>query len=372
MKMKWLWRGIAWGLCGLLSACGNRGETPPPPAPENALVVTDALARTVHFDQPPRRMAITGKASFMIENAVYLFPQARRMGLDFLGGRSPQRPEAGDFLSLVVPQHAARPPLNGQAGMEQVAATRPDLVLMKSSVQRAGDALEQVGLPVVFLDLETPAQYERDLAILGQVLGAPEEAQHLAAYYRDIAGRVADRLAAAPNLVRPRTLLIQYTEHNGAAAFSVPGPDWIQTELVERAGGLPVWKDSAQRGGWTIVNLEQIAVWNPDVVLLVDYRGNAAPAVETLRASPQWQTLRATRENQIHPFPGDFSSWDQPDPRWGLGLLWLATRLQPALFHDVDLEAEILRFYALYGLSPDTVRSRILPLVAKGLDHAPR
>ena len=334
------------------------------------LTVTDAAGRQVKLAGTPQRMAITGKASFMIENAVYLFPEARQKGLDFLGGRSIQRPEAGDFLALIVPDHAARATLGGQAGIEQVAASRPDVVLMKRTVQQVGETMDQVGLPVVFLDLETPTQYERDLAILGQILGAPESAQSLIAYYRGILDDAVRRTAALDPAAKPRTLLIQYTERNGTAAFSVPSPEWIQTELVERAGGRPVWKESAQRGGWTIVNLEQIAVWDPDVVFVVNYRGDAVRAVAAIRADSQWQTLRATREQRIYAFPGDFCSWDQPDPRWGLGLLWLATRLQPDSFRDVDLPAEINRFYALYGLSEENVRAHILPLLPEDLAHA--
>ena len=314
-------------------------------------------------------MAISGKASFMIENAVYLFPEAREKGLDFLGGRSIQRPEAGDFLALVVPDLAGRATLGGQAGIEQVAAARPDVVLMKRTVQQVGETMDQVGLPVVFLDLETPTQYERDLAILGQVLNAPASAQTLIAYYHGILDDTARRTAVLAPETKPRTLLIQYTDRNGTAAFSVPSPDWIQTDLVERAGGIPVWKDSAQRGGWTIVNLEQIAAWNPDVVFVVNYRGNASPAVTSIRADSQWQALRAAQENRIFAFPGDYCSWDQPDPRWGLGLLWLGTHLHPELFRDVDLMAEIQRFYALYGLSAEDIRAHIQPLLPEDLVH---
>lgn len=353
----------------LCAACG-KSSAPAAAAPAaGAIVVVDAGGRTVTLPAAPRRISVAGKAAFMIENAIYLFPEARQKGLAFLGGRFAQRAEAGDFLALVAPERADRGAWGGETGLEQIAATQPDLVLMKNSTPRAGDALAGAGLPVVFLDFETPAQYERDLAILGQVLAATNRAAELIAYYRGVRTGVRARTAdlAAPD--KPRTLLIQYADRGGARAFSVPPPNWIQTEMVETAGGLPVWKDAAQPGGWTVVNLEQIAVWNPDVVLVVNYRGQAAPVVETLLNDPQWQTLRAAQARRIHAFPGDYCSWDQPDPRWGLGLLWTATRLHPARFADVDLEMEVFRFYALYGLAAATVRERILPLIREDLAH---
>ena len=369
MKLKILTLGIAWGAACFLSACGERAGTRPAPASEKTVVVTDALERVVHFDQPPRRIAIAGKASFMIENAIHLFPEAREKGVDFLGGRFAQRAEAGDFLALVAPGHAAAATLGGEAGVEQIAATRPDVVLMKNSGRRAGDALDGAGLPVVFLDFETPAQYERDLAILGQVLDATNRAGELVAYYRGVQAAVRAQTAGLDATAKPRTLLIQYAARSGTVAFSVPPPDWIQTEMVERAGGIPVWKDAAQPGGWTVVHLEQIAAWDPDVVLVVNYRAPAAQTVETLLGDPSWQALRAARTRRIYAVPGDYCSWDQPDPRWGLGLLWMATRLQPDRFAAVDLQKEILRFYALYGLDESAVRAHILPLIHEDLAH---
>ena len=84
MKLTRLSLGVAWGTACLLSACGDRAGDPSAPASKNAVVVADALDRAVHFNQSPRRIAIAGKASFMIENAIHLFPEAREKGVDFL------------------------------------------------------------------------------------------------------------------------------------------------------------------------------------------------------------------------------------------------------------------------------------------------
>ena len=366
--MKFRFLPLIFLAASLLASCGKPPPSPPQ-HPADAIALVDAAGRTVRLDRPPRRMAISGKASFMIENAVYLFPEARERGLDFLGGHPPQRPGVPDFLSLVASNRV--PSLSaGDAGAEQIAASRPDAVLMKSSSRRAGASMDQIGIPVVFLDLETPAQYERDIAILGLVLSAPESASKLIGYYRGIANLVAERAASLADADKPRVLLLQFSDLNGTAAFSVPPPDWIQTELVVRAGGSPVWTNSAQRGGWTIVNLEQIAAWNPDAVVVVQYRGDSSRAVESMCADPRWLSLRAAADNRIFAFPGDFCSWDQPDPRWGLGLLWLAARLHPGLFPDVDILAEVFRFYALYGLDADSVRHVVLPLLTGDLSHA--
>lgn len=352
-----------------LVGCTGKTESPTSENPSHGgLIVTDALNRVVSLQRIPQRISISGKASFMIEDAVYLFSEARENNVMFLGGQYAQRAEAGDFLSLITPDHAESATLSGEAGTEQIAAGRPDVVLMKSSAAAKGTVMEQVSIPVVYLDFETPAQYERDLSILGSLLNAPVSAGELVDYYRHIVSTVQERTASTPDTEKPRGLLLQYTERGGEIAFKVPPPEWIQTELVELAGAMPVWKESAQSGGWTVVNLEQIAVWNPDMVWVVNYRGSADQSVEALRADPRWQSLRAAQSNRIFAFPADYCSWDQPSPRWGLGLWWLAKTVHPDLFADVDLYGEIDRFYALYGLNAEAVRTRILPLIQENLN----
>ncbi|MBP7635967.1 hypothetical protein KBA41_17515, partial [Candidatus Ozemobacteraceae bacterium] len=55
-------------------------------------------------------------------------------------------------------------------------------------------------------------------------------------------------------------------------------------------------------------------------------------------------------------------SWDQPDPRWVLGLAWLATKIHPALFPDNDMKAEARTFFKnFYGIEGEAVEKTILP-----------
>jgi len=330
------------------------------------LFAAAGLPAAVGFAQQPQRIAVAGKASFMIADALYLFPSARSCVVARSSGTI-ARPGTADFLARFDAQSTEPVALIGNAGVEPIAAARPDLVLLKSSSSQLAGDLARLGIPAVTLDFEVPEHYARDLAALGRALGAEDRARELAAYYESVLESVRRKTAALASGRRPRTLLIQYSERGGVTAFSVPPAEWIQTRLVELAGGIPVWKDAAARGGWTVVNLEQIAAWDPDVVLVVSYAAPADGAVAAIVADGRWAGLRAARAGKVFAFPGDFRSWDQPDTRWPLGLLWTAARLQPELFHDVDLPAEVIRFYSLYGLDEATVRAEILPMIREGL-----
>ena len=85
--------------------------------------------------------------------------------------------------------------------------------------------------------------------------------------------------------------------------------------------------------------------------------------VNSLKADPQWQSLRALKDGKLYGFAGDMLSWDQADARWILGLAWLAGKLHPDLFSDVDIYKEAQTFYIeMYGLSEASFQKNILPL----------
>ncbi len=112
---------------------------------------------------------------------------------------------------------------------------------MKSSnASSLGKALEAVKIPVVYLDFETPEQYPRDLKTLGQLFQNPDQAAKLAAYYQEKADAIAKPVAGLSDAQKPKTLVLYYSEKDGAVAFNVPPMGWMQTLQIKIAGGIPV------------------------------------------------------------------------------------------------------------------------------------
>ncbi|HNR47584.1 MAG TPA: ABC transporter substrate-binding protein [Anaerolineaceae bacterium] len=341
-----------------LSACT------PMPAPANAsITIVDARGRTVTLPAAPQRIVIAGRASALLADAVYLFPEAEDRVVAF----STTSQGTGDFISVLDPNFADKAAFGTDVGPEQVVAFTPDLVIMKSYMaEKLGTPLEALGIPVIYLDLETPEQYTRDLNILGQVFQNEARAAELTTYYADVVQRVNTGLAQSQP--RPRVLLIYYTNRDGEIAFNVPPVGWLQTTLVQLAGGEPIWQDIELGSGWTKITLEQIAAWDADQIYLVAYTVNAADVVSQLEQDPAWQELRAVKAGQLHPFPVDYLSWDQPDPRWALGLLWLADTIQPGVL-PVDMLAETQTFYQkLYGLDQAAFEQLIAPVLPENLE----
>ena len=323
--------------------------------------VTDGMGRTVAFDKTPSRIVLVGKSLFMVADAIYLFPEAGK-NIIAIGATNQG---SGNFIPLIDETYATKTVLDSNASVEDIAAMQPDLVITKSlNAETYGTPLEQLGVPVIYLDFESAEQYQRDLATLGQIFNNPAKAEELAAWFQGKVEAVSGVVAGLSEDQKPKTLLIYYSEKEGAISFNVPPASWMQTYMVETAGGTPVWLDTNPGKGWATVNIEQIAAWNPDVVLIVSYFKPVSEVVDLLKADEQWQLLDAVKNNKMYGFPTDAYSWDQPDPRWALGLQWVATKLHPDLFADLDILAETKAFYLdLYGMNEAAFTEKIEPIL---------
>jgi len=325
-------------------------------AASDAIIITDALERQVSLSSVPERIVITGKALIMIADAAYIFPEApeRIVGLGNAGQGD------SNFIALIDPGYTTKAVLENNAGAEQIAALQPDLVILKSYLaETVGRPIEAIGIPVIYVDFETPEQYTRDLAIFGQVFQNPDRASEVAAYYQTKAEQIQQ--AVSDTKTQPRVLMLYYNDKDGNVAFNVPHADWMQTRIVEMAGGIPIWTEANLGSGWTQVSLEQIAAWDADQIFIIAYRQDSADVTAALEADPNWQALAAVQNGQLHAFPGDLYSWDQPDVRWLLGLTWLAGQLHPERFPELDITAEARAFYEnLYGLDSAFFEGNIL------------
>ena len=311
--------------------------------------VTDALGRSLSFWRIPERIVIAGSAAPALVDTVCLFPGVSQR----VTGVGETDQGLGDFLTLIDRAAGAKARFTDSAAPEQLAAVRPDLVILQSSAKaQLGDALERFAVRVLYLDLESPEKFSASVQTLGGLFQQPERAHFIQDWYSARVRAVARATAGAQKIP---VLVVRYCAENGTNAFSVPPANRIQTVTTETAGGRPVWKDAGQGDRWMKVGLEQLSAWNPRCLFVVSCGKPAGPAVEDIRNSG---ALAGT----IAGFPSDFYSWDQADPRWILGLEWMAVTLHPELFPDLDLGAEIREFFTrLYGIDESTMSSEIFP-----------
>ena len=329
-----------------------------PIALDEPLVLTDAAGRTVTLEALPGRLAVVGTGPHMSLHILYMFDEGRER----LIATESRASTASEFLPMVDPVFESVPTLAAHPNVEQIASMSPDLVIMKGITEDAtAVGLAEAGIPVLYVDLETMDAFFQDLANIGAVLGNPERAEEIAAFYRSRLEGIDAALAEISE--RPDVLLLSYSVRGTEVAVKVPAAAWMQTAEIERAGGNPVWLEAAApTDGWTVTNFEQIARWDPEMIFVViDHTLDMQGVIDSLKADANWAALKAVQSDALYAFPQDIFGWDQPEPRWILGVQWLATRLHPD-YVELDMDAEVRSWFSeLYGMDEAAFEANILP-----------
>lgn len=236
------------------------------------------------------------------------------------------------------------------ANVEVLLRARPDLVVDVGATapvfaELAARVQQQTGLPYLLLDGRFEAIPET-LRALGHAMGDKDSAERLARYCEDALAEVTRRVAQVPAAKRPR-------------AYYGRGPHGLQTALggsinvqvMEYLGAKNV--AGGVRGGLAVVSLEQVLVWDPEVIFTSDPN-----FFEQVWRDPRWASVEAVRSKRVYLSPHLPFGWFDfpPGANRIIGLYWAGKLLYPALFPE-DLRAKTAEFYRLfYHRDPDAAQ----------------
>ncbi len=272
--------------------------------------VVDEVGRTVRVPLVPTR--IVSLAPNLTETVYALGLQDRLVG---------------DTDYCDYPPEAQKKPKVGGAinpNLEQIAALRPDLVLVTKDLNRLDTvrALDTLGIP----SYSTDAAHTIDGIIsstekLADILGATQAG-------KTVGDDLNRRLAALQEKLRsvPAThvLFVVWTEPLISA-----GKNTFIADALRKAGAISI-VDSTQ--DWPQMSLEEVVHQQPDyLVFAAEHTGAGTRAFEELVNRPGWQLLNAVR-NQHYAVISD--AVNRPAPRIVSAIEDLAHQLHPASFQD--------------------------------------
>lgn len=344
------------GFAFLISGC-SRATT----IQTNQKNVIDALGREVTLNGEPSRLVIIGKQAPMLTNFLYLFKSADKK----LVGLEKRSQSTDDFLKLINTNIGEKYILEKGAGAEQVVPLEPDMVIMKSSMRDTiGKPFEDLSIPVVYVEFENVDQIYRDIRILADILNEKQRGEELISSYQKYYKQLQDRVINKPAEEKPTILILQAESEDQKYIFKVPAANWLQTDMVERAGGMPVWMEANPAEGWMEVNMEQISNWDAEMVYVINYQGQGPEIVDNLRNDTVWKNLKAVKNDHVFAFPYDFLSWDQPDSRWILGYGWLTLKQNPKEIFSSEIRLMVNDYYEnFYGLDESIINEKIFPKI---------
>ena len=114
--------------------------------------------------------------------------------------------------------------------------------------------------------------------------------------------------------------------------------------MMKHAGAVNVAASTIK--GFKQVSIEQVIEWNPQVIFVQ----NRYPAVvNEIQSSPQWQVIDAVKNHRVYLMPEYAKAWGYPMPEaMGIGELWMAKKLYPDKFNDVDMHKIVNDWYRTF------------------------
>ncbi|MFI5058223.1 MAG: ABC transporter substrate-binding protein [Candidatus Acidiferrales bacterium] len=300
---------------GAGSAHPQSPATSPDAAPSGRKVV-DETGRPVRIPQPVQR--IVSLAPSLTETVYALGLQDRLVG---------------DTDYCDYPEGAQKKTKVGGAinpNFEEIAALRPDLVLVIKSLNRYDTvrALDGLGIPVYATDPHTVGEIISSTKRLAEILGTPEAGSALAAEMEHRLSDLQQRLAPLP----PRKVLfIVWAE----PLISI-GKHTFIADALRRAGAVSI-VDSSQ--SWPQVNLEEVVKLQPEYLVFATGHGeNLAHDIDAFSGLPGWRLLDAVRNRK---FALISDAVNRPAPRIVSAIEDLARQLHPEAFVDMPEKEKI-------------------------------
>ena len=320
----------------LLYGCAGNSEDAPQPT--GAFV--DSTGRSVPVPPKIQRIAVTGPLS-----QIYILPLAGDM---LVGVSNAYAEDAQLYLPSYILEKTEIGQLYGGKGemdLEALLAAAPDVVIdigeaKKTTADDLTALTDQTGIPFIHIDA-TVATAPEAYRTLGKLLGREEKAEELAAWCEKTYANMSAMMEKVDaDNARKRLLYCL-----GDTGTHVIAEGSFHAETVNlMSSNAAVVEDVVSSGAGNEVDLEQILVWNPEVIIF-------APdsCYEDIALSPQWQSVGAVARGNFYKTPTGPYGWlsSPPAVQRYLGMLWLGQLLYPE-YTEYDLQEEVTAYYKLF------------------------
>jgi len=332
-------------LCLLLAGCAAPTQKEKKPT----VPFTDSCGRTVEVPEEIETVVPSGSYAQIVlytlcpDKVVSLSSALSRTQKQYLDESWQSLPVTGQFYGG-----------GSVVNYEEILKIDPDIIIdigeAKDSIAEDMDELQRkTGIPVIFVEAGIDSIADA-YDTLGELLGAQEQGSACADYIRQTLTDATEKTAALTE--KTRTLYAQ-----GEYGTEVLGVGSLHSEVLEYAGAenVAVLDAVASKGG-NEVSMEQILLWDPDVVVL-----SPDANYDEVFTDPVWSELPAVQNGSVYEVPqGPFNWLDRPPSvQRVLGIKWLGNLLYPELF-DYDMVAEAQEFYRLfwhYSLSEEDAQT---------------
>jgi iron complex transport system substrate-binding protein len=339
----------------LLSGCTREH-----PAPETGRLggrtVTDMAGRDVTIPEKVSKVACLEVLGY---EKLFLLGQTDKISVMY----STNAP----WMEKTNPKVKDIPKFIGEPNFEELLNRKIDVAFFRYSPEKTLAKLTALGIPGIVSQPvkqgwgsaeEFQAANKKMLRLYGEVFGAAaiEKAEKWCNYYDERTRYVTQRTSKLPQAARPKVYYLR-----GPDALTTQGANSNTAWYGNMAGADMINKNVGLVGKGS-VSMEDILRWNPEYIFV-----GRQYSTDLVLKDPRWRDIKAVREGKVYPLPEGVFYWDGSSE--GVLLMeFLAKKLHPGLFVDLDMAKELKDYYArfygyrltngeadkiLNGLSPD-------------------
>ncbi|MDP9237758.1 MAG: ABC transporter substrate-binding protein [Chloroflexota bacterium] len=208
--------------------------------------------------------------------------------------------------------------------IESIAALKPDLVIVASDTGGIVAKLDELKIPVYYIDLNKDVQNIDDvfsqIILLGRVTGKSDKAQSVVADLGDRRTKVTLAIRGTTSQNAPRVYHELDDTFYSASTGSFVGDIYATLHMTNIAG-------DGRGVAYPQLTQEAIIAANPQLIILADEAFGVS--VDSVEARPGWSVIEAVKNNKI--FAIDPNIISRPGPRIIDALEMLAKDAYPDL-----------------------------------------
>jgi iron complex transport system substrate-binding protein len=231
----------------------------------------------------------------------------------------------------------------GDLNLEEVVKADPQVIIdvgeSKSTIVEDMDAIaEQVSIPTIHIEATTESMGDA-YRELGKLLGREKEAEVLANYCDEIYAKTQDIMNKVGEDGKVKLL---YCTSDG---LSVLAKDSFHAEIIDQvSNNVAIVDDISSKGTGNPVDMEQILLWDPEVILFAP-----GSIYNTVAKDKAWQELSAIKNNRYFEVPSGPYNWmgNPPSVNRYMGMVWITQLLYPEQAGYNSYE-EVARYYDLF------------------------
>ncbi len=313
-------------------------EAPAPteePAPAT-VQFTDSVGRVVELPADITKIAISGPLAQIV---LFALCPDKLVGVASKWDATAEQYLATEYYNL--PELGQLYGGKGELNLETLLASGAQVVIdvgePKDSIVSDLDALqEQTGIPFVHITATASTMAEA-YTKLGELLNMPEEAKTLSDYCAKVYARTLEIANSAQKVNLIYCL--------GDTGLNVIANGSYHAEILDLlANNVAVVDDPSSKGSGNEVDMEQILLWNPDVILFAP-----GSIYSTVGSDPAWQQVNAIKNGTYYEVPMGPYNWMgfPPSIQRYLGMMWMAQLLYPDTA-QYDLYTEVATYFKLF------------------------